>query len=207
MATFNDYLDECRPGVHSAPDVAILSALRRAAQRFCRDSRIWRERLEDIVYEPAVNEYDLPAPDGATVEEILWARSSGNVLSTCSAEAIFTAGETVEGTPQAVALKSLSNTCLVWPTPEGGSGTLGLYVVLAPSRTANEVPDQLADRWHDAIIAGARAELMSTIGMPWSNPQEAERQTMIFWDFVAEARREATSGRHAELRIAPHRFL
>lgn len=205
MAQLRDMLALARVGVHQAPDEVIVRALRRSAQKFCRESRIWRERLDDVVLDPGVDEYDLATPSDSTAEQILDARIGGRELNV-RAEAAIVTFPASSGPPSDVAVKSLSNTVVVWPNPDAGSGVLRLYVVLAPSRTATEVPDLLVNDWEVGIVAGAQAELHDMPGMPWTNPGRAAEKRSEFDAAALEARRKATSGSGALLRVRPRKF-
>lgn len=197
-------------GLAAAPDISVESALRRAAQRFLRETHIWIEPMEPITLERGVAAYPTEIPQGSRVERVSVAKLNGRVCEVGLMRYVdLFALPVSEGSVQAIALSPAADEVLVWRTPtqvEAGQ-LLELLVVLAPTSSARGIPDHIADEWHDGLVAGARAEMFGNKDMPWFSPEMSNRSEMLYADVVARARREQHSGHHNNLRVKPRPFL
>ena len=203
-------LNEARVGLAAAPDPSVESALRRAAQRFFREAHVWKHRMEPITLEANTMEYPVEVPAGTRVERVVAAKLGGTScdVGLMRYEDIFLLGFE-KGAVQAVALTPLSDQIALWRVPdENNAGqALELLVSLAPTMQAREIPDALADEWHDGIVAGARAEMFANKDMPWFDPGMATYAENQYAEVVARARREEHSGHHVNLRVRPRPFI
>lgn len=80
-----------------------------------------------------------------------------------------------------------------FPSEENGS-MLRVRFTVAPTLTATGVPDSLGNRYQDALIAGAKAGLLSDAGKPWSDPRTAAIFAGEFQRLLNDARQEARRG-------------
>lgn len=208
MTVWADLLPEARVGLAAAPDISVESALRRAAQRFFRETHLWLESMEPIVLEAGVASYPTEIPPGSRVERIAVAKLAGRVcdIGLMRYVDLFSL-PTSEGGVEAVALNPAANEVVVWRTPTVSGKTLELLVALAPTLSARGIPDHLADEWHDGIVAGARAEMFANKDMPWFSPEMANRSELLYSEVVARGRREEHSGHHVQLRVTPRPFV
>lgn len=206
MKTWNDLLTEARVGLSAAPDPSVAAALRRAAQRFFRETHIWQERLEPVTLEVGESEYPIELPPGTRVERLKVAKLNGTVcdIGLMRYTDLFELPEDT-GSVQAVALSPAADQLVVWRTPDEAQAgvTLDLLVVLTPTMASRGLPDHLADEWHDGLVAGARAEMFANKDMPWFSLELAGHSEMLYADVVARARREQHSGHHNNLRVRP----
>lgn len=210
MALFTVLLTEARPGLTGAPDVSILSALRRAAAHFCRQTGIWSDVLSPIKLRAGVYVYDFDAPLGGNVENILSLKINGVAITNHMRFQDMHAltRDAAGGLPTAFSITSDGGSLAVWPTPRTEDAGLVVDVLasLSPARTSPELPDFMTNEWHDAIVAGAKADLMLIPEMPWSNPGAAMNCRAYFEEQVSRARKEAYSGHHAPLRVRQRPF-
>lgn len=207
MARFDDFLTLARPGLIQAPDRVIVNALRRSAREFFRRSQIWRETLDPVKAKPGTNVYDLSPPDGSYVEKILWMRYNDAPVQL---ERQVDIDQTVpsSGAPSYACLNSTEQTFTTWPTPgTNDTDSLTFGCVLVPTRAATTIPDQLADEWELAFVAGAQAELLATPGMPFLNVAAALDRRQAFESYLSDARRKQMSGGHVLLRVQPRPFF
>lgn len=210
MARFEDLLPEARVALREAPDISIESALRRSAQRFCELSSIWREELDPFAWREGVALYDLEPPTGGRVERVLSIRVAGaeTRMQQSRFEDIHRMS-TASGRPETFALTADGLGIHFWraPNSDHAGKAVALYVALVPTRTARELPEFLVDEWHDAVVAGAHAEMFANVGMPWFSPPMAADARGRFDAGVAKARRKQLSGNHAELRVKPRPWI
>ncbi|MEI7215255.1 hypothetical protein WCT97_21855 [Pectobacterium versatile] len=70
-------------------------------------------------------------------------------------------------------------------------GRIVILFAVEPRRTADAVPDALADDYADVIAAGALEDLYLMPGKPWSDPQRAAYFRSLFTDGYRRAYRDA----------------
>jgi hypothetical protein len=76
----------------------------------------------------------------------------------------------------------------VWPVPtENIEHGLEVDVILAPNKDACEVDSRLYDKWHEAIIHGALAEIHMMPGRPWSSVSRADYRRRLFNEEISRA--------------------
>lgn len=210
MARVSDLLTEARADLPSAPDFSIARALRRSAQRFFRESGVWRERITPITLVAGRTVYSLAAPAvGARIEWLISARFGEGEVGIATERDMHDASETATGAPRAIAVRSHTDEAVIWPAPgaaEDGK-TIRLMAVIAPGSKTDTIPTPLLEEWGDGIVAGAKWEMMSMPAMPWTQFERAQDYERKFYEEVVRAKREATSGSQAPLRVKPVRFI
>jgi hypothetical protein len=206
MATFDDLLPEARIGLSEAPDFSIVAALRRSAARFCRHSHLWRDDLDPFPLVAGQDAYSLDPPSGAVVERLLTVKIDGTPLREIARLQDIKALRKQSGTPVAAALTVAGDELLLWGTPTAAlAGKLvDVFAVLAPTINARTLPDFLIDEWHDAIVAGAHAEMYGNKSMPWYDEAKAQERGFRFGEEAARAKREQHSGGHARMQVRPN---
>jgi hypothetical protein len=113
------------------------------------------------------------------------------------------------GTPYCFYQRTPSDTAIyLWPVPNTSvTGALGVRAAFAPTRTCNQVEDDLYDVWITEIVSGALAKLLITPGQPFTNSSLAEHHRKQFESGMAkaigDAKRGATRG---ALRVQPRAF-
>jgi hypothetical protein len=205
MARLSELLPEARIGLSQAPDVSIESALRRSAARFLRETQLWKADLDQFELRTGVETYELQPPQsGAVVEKLVVVRVGSNVVEPVrlsDLRAMPTAG----GAPVAAALSVDGREVTFWrkPTAAEAGTKVAIHAALSLERTAREIPNFLADEWHDAVVAGAHAEMYGNKAMPWYDEQKAQERAFRFAEDAARAKRKQHSGGHTELRVRP----
>jgi len=213
MARFEDLLREARVGFSEAPDMTLLSALRRSAAHFCRESGIWMVELDAflLVEGQSVYEWDVPV-SGSVVERIesfkIDEKAGGlTYMRTQDMHSLPRAANDYGGVC-AYAITDNGASLTVWRTPDANQAgsPVSAFVVLSPTESMAELPDFLRDEWHDAIICGMRRELLGNLRMPWSDARAAAGARLDFAEYVGRARREQHSGHHAPMSVQMRPF-
>ncbi len=80
-----------------------------------------------------------------------------------------------------------------------------LEVIVIPNRDACEVNSQFYDKWFDAIINGALAEIHMMPNRPWSSVSRAEYRRKLFNEDVSRATiRKVLQGKREPLKMRPN---
>lgn len=210
MALLEDLLPETRPGLSQLPDVSLVAALRRGAQKFMRESQVWADDLDAIVLVAGRHTYPLPLPDGARVERILTLKVGGKAIETQLRPRDLRALTESEGPPSAWSIFDSQDEQVVafdrTPTTGEAGVLVAIHAALSLTNDATELPDWIATDWHDGIVSAARAELFGQRGTPHYDRDAAADERFKFSMDAARAKRVQVSGRHALLRAQPRRW-
>lgn len=211
MALLEDLLPETRPGASQLPDVSLVAALRRGAQRFLRESQVWADDLDVFGLVLGQHTYALQLPDGARVERVLTVKVNGRPLELQLRPRELRALPEVDGPPTAWAIFDSQDEQVIGfdraATEREAGWAVAIHASLALTNDATELPDWIVTDWHDGIVAAARAELFGQRGTPHYDPEAAAAARFSFTMDVARAKRVQVSGRHALLRAQPRRWV
>lgn len=172
----------CSPELPGVPSPMLDAYINRAWYDLARQSLCWSE-WQDIALQTGVATYELNMPeDGdARVHTVLFAQQGANVLTPRGMEQqlLYDAAQAERrGTPNGYRLEQNKHFTL-YPIPQAEDVSLPVKVLVAfvPVLSATTIPDQFAEKYLDALMAGTKAKLMGMVGQPWSNPQAA-----VFWN-------------------------
>jgi len=211
VALLEDLLPETRPGLSQLPDVSLVAALRRGAQRFLRESQVWADDLDPIVLVAGRATYPLQLPDGARVERVLVVKVNGREVDVQARIRDLRRLPDAEGLPQAWAVFDSQDEQVIGfdriPRVTDAGAVVAIHASLAPTNDATELPDWIVNDWHDGIVAGARAELFGQRGTPHYDPDAAARERFSFSMDAARAKRVQVTGRHGLQRAQPLRWV
>ena len=164
------------PDVPGCPEVLAKHELLRAAQAFFQNTTAWRTN-------------EAPRPVTAGTAELL-AQPAGDGLDRVRIDAVWYDGKRMEpiapetldtqyhddwqnhtGTPTQY-LQVAHGVIRLYPVPlvDAVDG-LKLRLIVMPSDTSTGLPDDMAFRFRDAILVGAKSRLMLNVGKSWSNPE------------------------------------
>lgn len=187
MRTWDAFYPDVLPDVLGCPELTAERHLLRAAQRFCRETRCWRDELDPIVTNATNNLYDLTWPDNAMGVELIAATLDGEDIAL----------EVADGTTLGDRLKGMSGrkrvltldlaTVTVLPKPSAGQ-RLVLSAILKPSEDAAGVPDAVADQHMQAIATGALSTLLAINKAAWANPGLSQVRAQEFQTKINDAR-------------------
>lgn len=186
------------------PGVSTLQAeekIRAAVIDLCRKAKIWTHEDDPTATMAQARSYDINTPSGSALVEIRALHLNGKPLgATTEDDSNY---RTEYGTPEFYFQVSPEFVAL-WPVPDA-EYLFTMDLTLAPSRTSTTFPSWIAERYHDAIVAGAKSRLMGMPGQPWSNIQLAVHYAGLFNNEVAEAKSDtARSFVRAPMRTTPH---
>ena len=163
------------PDVPGVPDVTAKQALLLTAIDFCTSTHAWDEIQDPITLEDGVNEYIIDTAPGTRIAAIknVWLADRVIVPKTMEELPQFipnwqTAASSIPAYYNAPAsLESIR----VFPIPlEPNGAQMTVRAAYTPTLSGTYIPDELAMRYLDAIIHGAKARLMTAPGKGWSNP-------------------------------------
>lgn len=176
MATaLSTYLPDVLPHVPMCPSVVALHELLRSAQDFFERSRVWKAMTGPVAVTAGQALVDVICPDPNTDPariEAAWldgrrihpqtVEALNDVAGPLWTSQVGATSHYVQMTPYQVQLYPL-------PSVAAAQGVI-FNVAVMPGETSTTLPDDVADRYRDQIIAGAKARLMLRPGKPWSNP-------------------------------------
>ena len=193
-----------------ASNPLILSAVRTAVIEFCRKSLYWQEETDPVTTVAGVAEYELYAPTGRQIVQIMSINlDGGGTLPPLTLEQVERAlpqWRTAQGDPAGfVAINP--ETFRLTPVPDT-AGTLNATVAYAPTRTGGVVPDAIYDQHFEVIKYGTLARLKAMMGHAFYDPQAAIYYTGRFNAGVNAAAVERNKGfSRANLRVEPRAFV
>jgi hypothetical protein len=174
--------------------------IRAAVIDFCRRSKVWNVEDDATTATPLGRYYDIVTPSGTALVEIKSIVLDGEPLEPSNDDS---ENALDIGTPKTFKQPSPEIYSL-WPTPDSAYSVI-VTMTLAPSRASTTFPSWIAEKYHDAIVAGAKSRLMAMPGQLWTNVQQAMFYRSICDTGVAEAQAEASKGfTRATVRTTPH---
>jgi hypothetical protein len=207
MATnWEKFYPYVQPYVPGCPEVVIDTHLQEAAEEFCARSEVWRADLETIKIVGGTADYELDAPTGALIENVLLLRVEGRPLTQVHdgnfTPTVLPTGAPVTGRPSMFSI--LGDTSVrLYPTPDVKYNMEGL-VVLKPSLRSRGVEDFIFNTHGRSIAVGAVARLTGIPGKEWTNPDVAYSHMSEFQRKICAAK--TRDPRRSKLRVAPMNF-
>lgn len=207
MASFDEFApfvtDECS----GAPDPAVDRAVRLSCMEFCRESLIHVVSHDDIALLANVKDYEIALDDKYQMVFLRAAWFNDTPLYVPAEDEVYRTSQRYSGlaaSDQPIAAYILSpGTIRVIPAPLTSAGNkLRLDMAAAPSLDSDEFPDDLFNRYFDAIAAGAKARLQVQPGKPWSTEKAATVNRGLFLSALNSARVTANERMSGEMRIA-----
>lgn len=106
-----------------------------------------------------------------------------------------------------VCFKMVDDMLTIYPVPDRDiEDGLELELVVAPSRDTCELDSQLYDKWFDAVVNGALAELHALPSRPFSSTTRADYRRRLFNEDVGRATsRRVLEGRREPMHMRPNR--
>ena|SRR5687768_3135908 len=193
MTPWSAFFDVLSPDVPACPQEAQVSALRRAAIKFCEKSLIWKYDHPDIAVAAGTEKYLVDPPDETAVHTVTYAEFNGRQIDTSTMERDIRVWNwrTAQGMPEYLLSEDVAVTLV--PTPDV-PGTLSMKVALKPTISASGIEDWIFREYQEAIVHGALARLMLSPKKPYSDPALAGYHEQMFLIKTARAGvREAKS--------------
>lgn len=186
-----DALTYVLPEVVGCPDIAAIPALRLAAIDFCQRSLVWKDTTPAIstVIGQAAYAY---APAAGTVvarlDSLTLDGEDVDVLSPGDGQAKIARKST-----DTFAFGKLGGLVLM-PAPAAAGLQIVPFCSLAPSATAESIPDELAARYIEKIAKGAIWRLKNTSNKTYTDKAGALDALGVFEAGINDARSDASTG-------------
>jgi hypothetical protein len=161
-----------RPEVSGCPEIQILDAIRRSGAEFCKRTPVARVTVTvETVTDVASYDLSVLLPVGYAPDEVQRVQHPTAADLEASSEDDFDRKYLSEpGSPRYFYLDG--NDLVLGHTPNE-EVELTVRVKVRVSEDATQLPDELYDRYREAIAAGAKKILMMMANKPWSNLQQA----------------------------------
>lgn len=206
--SLTSFSPEVAPLVPGCADILILNAVRNAAIEFCEESTYWQETQD--AFDVTANDlpYDLEAPTGARVCQILSCTVDGQPIDPAALDVLetHTNWRTLEGSQPSAYFQPNPDQFSLFPLPTGTNSVI-LRTAYCPTRTATSIESYVYQTQLVCIAAGALANLMEMPLQQWSNPELAQFYRAKFMQGIAAATVKANkSFNRANLTVAMRRF-
>ena len=193
-----DFFIEMIPELPGCPEPYIEQALKQTSIDFCRRSKALRADMDLITLEEGVQRYDLDAPQGYEVEDIVRCTfvPDGMPLTPMSisdADASLPGWEQRTGTrPDHYVLFSEEKQIRFIPDPNQTiSGAIAMRAAFRPNQDSTGLDEVFFEEWMQDIAFGAKARLMMQPKKPWTDQQTATLYEQKFQSAIKRARRRA----------------
>jgi len=196
VADYEDLVDLVRPHAIEAPLPSIISSIRRATIKLCRDSHIWREWL-DVKVSTGDKTVRLRPRSGRVeaIREAVYEDSQIGRRSLSQAnwgDLVYPERQT-DTRPTHYALSPDHSKIGFFPTimADAAQGpVVHTYLLLVPERSGDSFPDWIDEEWQEAIVHGALYYLYRTPRKPWSSQPRAAAERFEFMTGINQASRE-----------------
>ena len=192
---YSDLLPFILPELPGCSDPLAEQHIRSAVIDFCAQSKLWRVAQDPIGVYAGQAEYDIDLPTGTSLVQIMSCLVDGAPISPTSSDQLdadYPRWQKVGGRAQWF-LQFVPTSFFIAPVPDTSiESGITMMLSVKPSRASAGFPDWIADQYHDALVAGAKARLMRQAGRPWSNPQQAMFEQAIYDRGISTATAAAT---------------
>lgn len=195
---YSTLVPECLPDVVGCPDLLIERALRDAAIELATRGHIWMVEQYPEAFSVGQEDMYLDLPTKTRLVSVLSVKYGDYQLepyNPLDLDQYSIDWRTATGSPRAYIVLT-EKTLKPIPIPDTASDTK-FYVTfaVAPTRESTGLPDELMNRWHAALVAGALSRLMTMRRVVWSDPTTAGIHRAFFERGVSEAKYMAATAR------------
>lgn len=188
---YSDLVSDIMPEVLGCPSVTIKRAVRDSVIEFFERSMAYKVENDPAKLPKNVQEIDLELPTKTRLVKVLTVRYGGAELQPVTREDMDRLGydwPTLTGTPQGYTFATPTSIRLV-PYPSDSTATKA-YVrfAVAPTRVSTSLPDELGERYYEAICAGVKFRLMRMPKMAWTDANLAAFNGSQFEKGINKAR-------------------
>lgn len=173
---WSDWFKDLLPHVPGCPNILASHELLRAAQAFLIQTRawVWTQAAVPITAGQTIETIAVSGAQLVRVERAWYDDKPIDVRTTEELDTHFPDDwQSHTGTPSAI-VQVTPGVVQLYPIPDAAATTgLKLRVSLKPSETATGLPHDLAVKYREEILAGAKARLMLYPNKPWSNDKMA----------------------------------
>lgn len=163
-------VSEVAAQVEMAPEAVIVSAVRSSIAVLC-ECDVYQVECDAVSERAGQQQYELSVPDNVILLKVLGVFRAGRKLLAIPRiefeEAAQRAGEPEFFLRNGAAIR-------LAPVPRNAvRNSVQCRVAVAPSRTATEIDDELANTYFDIIVRGAVIALLEMPMKAWSSPTQA----------------------------------
>lgn len=163
-------VSEVAAQVEMAPEPVIVSAVRSSLAALC-ECDVYQVECDAVSERAGQQQYELSVPDNVILLKVLGVFRAGRKLLAIPRiefeEAAQRAGEPEFFLRNGAAIR-------LAPVPRNAvRNSVQCRVAVAPSRTATEIDDELANTYFDLIVRGAVIALLEMPAKAWSSPTQA----------------------------------
>ena len=182
MVALDDWIGETSLRLNGCPDPVILQALRRSAQQFCRDTRLWVQTMGTATVSPS-DDYDqdievaLPSTDYVVP----------NMAQIIDIEDLLIEDESIQKRVDDNPFRYNKFQSKIFINPRAVNQDSDLEVIAAfePDDTATAIPDALIE-WKLTVMDRALYELMLMPNKDWTDAPTAVKHEKSYNTRVAE---------------------
>lgn len=175
MRLWTDFFPDLLVHVPGCPQPLAEHELRRAAQAFIGGAGLWSGEVGPLVVMAGDPLVAMVYPAGSEAVRIEGAWLDGRQIGPVTPESLdaqySNRWSEMTGTPECY-YQPQAGVVRLFPIPEH-SANLMLRALLRPSDASIGLPDEMGQRWGDAVVAGAKARLMVYPGRTWTNAELA----------------------------------
>jgi hypothetical protein len=203
MKLWSDFFENVIPFVPGCPAITAEVAIKNAVIDFCEKSLILQRDHDPVSVVANQADYDLEPPRGYLVVKIMQAWFENNPLATTMHDYVndpthinagFPDAKLLVGRPTHILQKDERTFTLLAVPEKSIANAVTLRVALKPSRASTGVDDVVWEDYAEVIANGAKARLMMTAGVPYTNPQSAGASALLYQQGLNLARSRAAGG-------------
>ena len=202
---FEDLLPRVLPYTPGCSDYQAIDAIRRAAREFFRDTLLWEHCVEVWLF-PNVATYRIKVPTSVEIGHIQSVAYNGVPMPPFSQPELDKRrsgwrNRTAQS-PLRWSHPSLGNIEFTPKPTEAEKSAINVYVRVYPAADAEYMDADLLNRWEEAIVDGALAELLAMPGQRFSNPDQAMYRQNRFNNKLSQGKAEyRKSGTNVDLTV------
>lgn len=193
MASYESFLPDIIPMVPGCPDTLIENNIRSATIELCEKAEVYQRELDPITTVEGIYEYDLEAPSGTSVDQILWATYEGNDLEPITSALLEQRRPkwrlaSYSGTPEYFVQQSRTAFYLA-PIPDTTkASSLQVRAVLKPTHRSTSCDDDIMNDYKDTIVNGTLFRLLRMPSKDWTDYAGAQVYATLFNQLLTEAK-------------------
>jgi hypothetical protein len=166
-----DFYPDILPDVIGCPIPTVDHHLKRAAQKFCAGTHVWKVWLADVTTLADTTVYTIPLPTESELMRMERATLDGRDIIITTEASLPSDWQTYPaGISDCIFTTDRKNLTLI--TVKAAGLILKLQVVVKPSDAAAGIEDYLFDQYAQDIARGAMASLMQQADKPYTNVQK-----------------------------------
>lgn len=197
MATFSDLYPEIIPQASGVPEPIADIHIRNATIEFCEQSLAYQADLTAIPLVDGTSKYALsgfPNPSDERVAMIISARHAERPMMPITRSQLDMSTRNWRIDKNNIVINYFEdglNSIRVIPVPNAEAvayGNVSVRAALSPIRTATVIGDELLERYHEVLMHGSLARIMSMAGRVWYNSGMAQYHLTEFLSGIAQAK-------------------